>query len=65
VSPGPCPSRAARYLAEESARLGRTVPFPWPLRLLGKILRLITPPERRARMTRFAGYVALVPAPPA
>jgi methyltransferase (TIGR00027 family) len=54
--------RTMRYLPEESARLGRPVPLPWPLRLVIKVLGAIAPANRRDRLTRFAGYAVLEPA---
>jgi methyltransferase (TIGR00027 family) len=56
--------REIQYLGEVGAQLGRRAPLPWRLRLLGRIFRPFIPPERRARLRRFAGYVLLEPAPP-
>jgi methyltransferase (TIGR00027 family) len=56
-------SREARYLPIEGARLGRRVPLPLPVRLLGALLWPVTPPARRKRMFEFTGYVVLEPVP--
>jgi hypothetical protein len=55
--------REIRYLPIEGSRLGRPTPWPLSLRLLFKLLALITPAERRERLRRLSAYVLLEPTP--
>jgi hypothetical protein len=50
-----------RYLAEEGERLNRPLVFPWPFRMWIKLVTFFMPPERRARMKQFMGYVLFEP----
>ena len=43
-------------------RLGRPAPLPWKIRLLSNLVRMIVPPQRRARVDQVTGYVLLEPA---
>jgi methyltransferase (TIGR00027 family) len=53
--------KVTRYLAEEAVQLGRPLIFPWPFRMWIKLVTFFMPPERRARMRQFMGYVLLEP----
>ena len=50
-----------RFLAEESLRRGRPLPFPALWLAWLKIRRRFLSPERRDRMRKFAGYIVLEP----
>ncbi len=54
--------REVRYLPVEGRRLGRPAPLPWKIRLLSRLVRMIVPAQRRARVDQFTGYVLLEPA---
>lgn len=53
--------KVTRYLAEEAEQLQRPLVFPWPFQLWIKIVTFFMPPEKRAAMKRFMGYVLLEP----
>jgi O-methyltransferase involved in polyketide biosynthesis len=50
-------ARETRYLAEEGLRRGRRAPLPWFTRSMLALM----PRQRRAELSRFAGYVLLEP----
>ena len=54
--------KQTRYLAVEAKRLRRPAPFPFAIRLLVRLVRLLVSPERRREMERYAGFVLFEPA---
>ena len=55
-------STQIRYLADESDRLGRPIPFPWLARVAFLFWSLFLSNERKQELRQFAGYVLLGPA---
>ncbi|MDD2701438.1 MAG: SAM-dependent methyltransferase [Sideroxydans sp.] len=53
--------KETRYFAEEGARLRRSPPFPWHIRLITSVLGILMPPEKRKAMRRYAGFVLFEP----
>ncbi len=53
--------KITRYLAEEAETLQRPLPWPWLFRQWIRFLTLLMPPEKRAAMKRFMGYVLFEP----
>jgi methyltransferase (TIGR00027 family) len=51
-----------RYIVEEAEKLGRPFVWPLPVRVIMATIGRFAPPERKAAMRRFAGYVLLKPA---
>ena len=50
-----------RYVAEEAARLGRTIPLPLPLIIAMKVHMLLLSQKRRKAVRELMGYVLLEP----
>ena len=51
-----------RYFAVEAERLRRPPPFPLTVRVVMRVLRIFSLPERRREMRQYAGFVLFAPA---